>query len=326
MTLSDIGVLWLWLILVADLALRFLRPGVWKALRDIGRALRDGWFEFRNRKPHYKDEEPFDDFISTRLSHLLRSGLHHATYQFGELGTDERLEFKKYIHAPGDYGIELIYRRKTGRDETFRKVNAQCEASGLPVRIETTSKKQIPKTLRVHLGQNIDQACRLAESLWTEVLCLSADTPRSFKGRDISPYGELIDRPDQEILPYREGMHYLFRDADTPPEFIGCGAVLWIFFVPIVFYGVLISTLSNHGDPKQWSVAFNGITVGSSATSLAFLCLYLLITTVGRPITRKVFRHANKGDPPWLRKVSGVSKWIVRLTLPLAVFLVWSGK
>jgi hypothetical protein len=84
--------------------------------------------------------------------------------------------------------------------------------------------------------------------------------------------------------------------------------------------------LSSSGEPVEWSVQLTNMTFGGETTSLVFFCLYLSMTTIGRPIGRRL-RRGIKPTPPepqWLEKLYTPFGWLVRITLPISVILVWN--
>lgn len=329
MALAEIGVLWIWVILAGVFFLAAASPAMPHALRGLAQSLWELWRVLWSPWSYEKEAEPFRIFIESQLARLLRSGLHAAWFRVGHKGAKQQLTFEKYIRAPGDYGIELVFPNDKWAVHVFSELLAYCDLHDFAYRIETEGGKRPQEVLRVGCERHMPAAVTLADGLWTEVLGLAPDTPRRCSYGPISPFGELIDRPDQAIMSMDEGWRYAHRDQADPPERPGWGPFMGELYALIVFYGLIIATLSAQGEAPEWSLQLTGLTLGGSIESIVLLCLFLCNITVGRLFIRRIDRHPEQGawppNPPWLLTAAAAWRWVRRITLPIAVLLVWTG-
>lgn len=126
------------------------------------------------------------------------------------------------------------------------------------------------------------------------------------------------------MMTMEEGWAYKHPDV----EYFNTGCLLsfWVIAATVVFHGVIISTAYSQNDPLEWSLSLADMSFNGTMESLVFLCLYLFLITVGRPISKRLWRgiKTRPTDPPWLQKLSPPFNWLCRVTLPIAVILVWT--
>ena len=100
----------------------------------------------------------------------------------------------------------------------------------------------------------------------------------------------------------------------------------WNMALLVIFHGLIITALSSQGVPVKWSLQVAGNSLAGSTGSLVFFFLYLFAITFGRPISRRLWQGIppRPTDPPWLEKLYTPFGWLVRITLPIGVILVWT--
>ena len=222
MLLSDIGVYWLWFLLVTwwglKLADKKSRHSLFVSLWEMFRVLWDAVL-------YKKEAEPIDVFFKDALAALLNSGFKDATAYVKPKYSKRRIEFRKYIRRAGDYGIELRFPSNRWATVYFEKVRTYCEARELPCRIETDTSRQ---HLCVDCGLDVDSAANLTRGIWTEVFGLPENAPRSYSRHGVSTWGELVDHPDQKWMTFEEGWSYLHPGAEVIPAVIEIDSLLGI--------------------------------------------------------------------------------------------------
>lgn len=325
MPLSEIGVLWIWIILISFFGLIVVQVFAQNDLREapafFGQLARLFW----RWKPFDKEEVLFSQFAEEMLARLLRSGLDQATFQIGCKGDRQQVVFEKYIRASGDYGIQLAFPDDNWATEIFPNVQAYCTAHKIDFHVRSEGTKRPRRVLRVDCGRDVPAAVALACWLWTEVFGLAADVRRRFTYSRISPFGELIDRPGQTFMSFDEGWRYLHPDEAERPERTGCGEGVWSLYTAVVFFGLIVATLSAKAAAPEWSLVLAGVPAGGSTESLVFFCLFLFQLTFGRPIAKWLGMRSRLLGPQWLQSAARTWRRISFITLPIAVLLVWTG-
>ena len=328
MPLSEIGVYWLWFLLIADLSL-------WAADRDFRRNLRyfgiNLWELFRTlwgMVSYQKEAEPVDQDFKGLLSRLLRSGFKDAFAYVGPKYSKRRIEFRKYFRGIDRYGIELRFPNEGWGSEYFGALRSYCEADGLTYRIDSRGIGDTPNSLRVEFGHDIDAAANLTRGIWTEVFSLKEDAPRRMDERGISAFNELVDRADQKRMSIEEGFRHVHPDRPYTSPGEGCLLGAWRLASWVAFYGLIISALSSAGSPAEWSLAFDSVSFGGSTDSLVFMLLFLFAVAINRQLRERFKKQHEKlrrlPNPKWLDGLYRVNNWVVTITLPIAVVFVWA--
>jgi hypothetical protein len=217
-----------------------------------------------------KEAEPIDEIAKGVLSRLLRGGFQSSSAHFSLKYDKRRIEFRKYFRDPGEYGIELLFSNDKWASAYFQNVSSYCEARGFPYRIVPKGTGSSPETIHVDFGQDVEAAANVTRGIWTEVFGLPEDAPRRFGYENVSTYGEIVDRADQNKMSFDEGWRYMTRDQPADQNRSGCLSAIWILLAGIVWYGLIITALLSPEVPPEWSHAFAGLTLGGSTESLVF--------------------------------------------------------
>ncbi len=321
MSISEIAVAYLWFVLIASFALMVVRAAADDDLREDFRDIRKTWSERESLlRPVQRDFSR----IEPTISQLLRSGFRSGQVTIRHEDSKHRLEFRKYIHDVGDYGIELVLPAYKWARKYLPSVQAYCDENGIPYRIRPKRKPRSREVLFVDCGRDSAAAYALAREVWLEIFGLPQNAFFDVDAYGISSYGELVDQPDQKPMSLGD----IWRDtvgksespfARTPA---GCAVKsLWLLSLPVVFLGLLISVIASHGEAAEWSIALADTKLSGSTAGLIFLCLYLanvaLCTILGISGDQRL--------RPEHRILARTWRWTVRITLPIAVILVWTG-
>jgi hypothetical protein len=292
---------------------------------------------------YQKEAEPLDQDFKAVLSRLLRSGFDDAFAYVGPKYSKRRLEFRKYFSGVGSYGIEFRFPCGRWASAYFDTLRSFCEAESITYTIESRGSDDASSFLIADFGHDVDAAANFTRGVWTRVFGLKEAAPRRFGTENISPFGELVDRPDQKVMSYKEGWRHMHPGAPCYSSGKGCLLGVWSMAYAAAVFGLVISALSSAGAPPEWSLAFHSMSLSGSTESLVFMGLYVL-TVATKPLLREQFRkdreqlellreHFNKeGDqtelvtgPHWLGGIRRVFWDVVRITLPIAVVFVWTG-
>jgi hypothetical protein len=158
----------------------------------------------RERLRHWTDLDTSG--VRRGLEMLLKRGYDGGFVVLTEVGTDRFLQFRKYISAPGDFGIHMQFPRTTWSEQYYGDVldlvqRRRLKCSRIPLTTPPTN-----EFLEVDFERNVDDAVGLACGIITEVFKSSSIRVR-LSAEDICPIDDVVDRVDYP----RVGQ--LFRDA-----------------------------------------------------------------------------------------------------------------
>lgn len=133
--------------------------------------------------------------IREHLAHLLRQGYDQASAVLTFKGTDAVIQFRKYIHAKGDRGLELGFSDAEWSREYFPKLVDWCEKNGFACNLDRNSQGGGLDFLHVDTGDDLDTAMRLVEGIMTDIFGLKNDTRFYCRFDGVNELGEDIDDP-----------------------------------------------------------------------------------------------------------------------------------
>ncbi len=130
------------------------------------------------------------DSIERPLADLLKRG-YDGGLLFIDIGLSGRrfLQLRKYIHAPGDYGIELGFPRASWSRELFPQVEAFCSKSGIKYRIQRNNGMDF---LHVDFGRDLALAYRCIRRMLVDIFGVQERTKLFAKLENASAEDELI--------------------------------------------------------------------------------------------------------------------------------------
>ena len=214
MTLSGIGVLLLWGILLTHLTVIAINPKARTALCGIWQTLWQGlWWFISDWRSHPKERTEIGESIEILLSCLVRSGFRSAEVWVHHKSSRRRIHFKKYIREPGDYGIELVFTKHKWASDYFVQLQTYCEHNEIPYRIRPRRTPRAWAVLFVDCERDVALAVKLVRYVWAEIFNLPEDEPREVGCHSISPFGEVVDRPDQGYMSIMSGLQHILISA-----------------------------------------------------------------------------------------------------------------
>lgn len=180
--------------LVVLLGLRNLAVAVFGPDPTTGKTLlhrlRDGYRRREETRPTVPD-------IRGNLERLLSSGYDrsalHVTFDNSELF----VLFRKYIHAKGDYGIELEFPLAHWSAEYIPALHDYCASHGIAFTVGPDVHDDCQEFHHVDFGNDADAAFRMFEAIVTHVFRIPTDSPYKLKFFGINPFGAAIIDPRQ---------------------------------------------------------------------------------------------------------------------------------
>jgi hypothetical protein len=143
-------------------------------------------------------KQSFDD-IRGRLDQLLRCGFDQGFVIFKFQGSDCFIQFRKYIHAKGDYGLELGFPKADWSRDYFPLVAECCTKNHIPYTIGPHNIGDDMEFLHADVGKDTDAAFRLVGDIVDHAFRISRDTDYTLEWDAIDPTGGLIDSPNQTL-------------------------------------------------------------------------------------------------------------------------------
>jgi hypothetical protein len=106
------------------------------------------------------------------------------------------LEFRKYIHAPGAYGITLCFLKKRGpaRHTDFLRLQAFCDTQHLAYAVDVQHSHPSEEMISIDCGKDSDTAHALCKTIVLNVLALPEDTVFFVLLEHGTIHDQLIDR------------------------------------------------------------------------------------------------------------------------------------
>lgn len=307
MSLSDFVTMYFWLFLALMLG---------ATVYAIVKAVRWG---------HYRDFAVIESWPEI----LLRRGYDGGYYAFVHEPTGQSFEFRKYIRAKGDYGLELRVHNLDWLVNIVEKSKAVAESVGLPFRVEESRTKDgVRGVLVIDCRQDSAAAYQLGRSIWTRVFELSDRTPFQVYCVRLSSTDELIDGPDHpphlHDLPSSEYLKELERRLLKPKGLtITTGCLIGL--VPIVWWNFLVAFLIamilSRGDAPDWYIQLGQAGLGGSTVSLIFLLLHVLFFA----LMLKFRKMSGAGSELELPNFLNWSFPVMYIMLLFPTVLAWSG-
>jgi hypothetical protein len=173
-------------------------------------------------------KQTFDD-IRGQLEQLLKSGFDQGfvIFQFKDGG--RFIQFRKYIHAKGDYGLELAFPKADWSVEFFPLVARCCDRLNISHTVGPHTRGDGLEFLHADLGRDTDMAFRLVCSIVDDVFRISRDTQYTLEWDAVDVTGALIESPGQS--PGKRERQYrqeFFKKAGFYMSDIPV-AIIWLF-------------------------------------------------------------------------------------------------
>ncbi len=209
---------------------------------SVGVALMMWW---DSRRPETEGAKDFAG-VEDQIERLLRSGRRWAYVIFYPLGFDGFLQFRKYIRAKGDYGIELGFPDADWSRAYVAPLHAWCVRNNTPLMTVVEQGSVSMNVIYVDCGRDVEKACRLVKGIMAEVFGLPFDGLYRCYEHGIDPLGTRINapRPDEtERAPgYRDQRGHMGPSlgGGCAGALIGTLGVLALF---ALYYGLLMRGL-----------------------------------------------------------------------------------
>lgn len=216
-----------------------------------------------------RSKQSFDD-IRENLKYLLRSGYDGGFYVFRFKGKERFIQFRKYIHAKEDYGLELRFPRADWSKVYFPHLVNFCEDNVIPHTIRPGTGDDGVEFLHVDFGQDIDAAFRLVCGIVDEVFDIPRSTGYRVEQDAVASFGLLIDTPSQTPAERHRHFHQeLFKQKGIyltdMPVFVILGTAFLIGGAGLVYALLWWLIWSAAGVTANWG-AFEGEMGGYELT------------------------------------------------------------
>lgn len=169
-----------------SLAAPFLLLSSTARYRATGRTLNESFRDIL--RPDFSE-------IHDMLERLLKSGFDHSFLVVTFKKTKYFIQFRKYIHAKGDYGIELGFPLADWSKTLVPRLRHHCATNGIDFAEGTEVPGDALAFLHVDFGKDTAAAFGMAEAIVTEVFRIPIDSQYKWEFSGLHPHDELIDSP-----------------------------------------------------------------------------------------------------------------------------------
>jgi hypothetical protein len=128
-----------------------------------------------------------DGFLSIDVCHSTHPLDFRSTYL---------LEFRKYIHAPGEYGITLCFLKKRGvvRQTYFQRLQEFCDTHHIAYTVAVQQSQPPDDMLAIDCGNDSEAGHTLCKTIFLNVFELPEDSMFFVLLENGTIYDQLIDR------------------------------------------------------------------------------------------------------------------------------------
>lgn len=270
--------------------------------------------------------QSFDD-IRGRLNQLLRQGFDQGFVIFKFNNGECFIQFRKYIHAKGDYGLELAFPKADWSRDFFPLVAECCKKNDIPYTVGPHKTGDKMEFLHADVGQDTEAAFRLVGGIVDDAFRMSRETEYTLEWDAIDATGGLIDSPNQTPgKRQRQFSQEYFKKAGFYMSDIPV-AIIWLFAFLVGGVGLIYAlfwwlTWAVMGVSPDWG-AFDGRIGGFELairnfqlfSMIALLSTFLLDRT---PALRRMWASVRAGHTEEdRRKRSRRQIFIWRVLIPL---------
>jgi hypothetical protein len=129
------------------------------------------------------------------LELVLKLGNETAFVAITHRPSERWIQFRKYIHAVGDYGLELAFPNAEWSRPYFQRLREQCEANRLPWRMVDETQGDTMTFLYVDCGRDAQASFDLGKSIFTQIFGVSLEEEYRFDSHGYASVNKLIDSP-----------------------------------------------------------------------------------------------------------------------------------
>lgn len=186
--------------------------------------------------------QTFDD-IRSRLQQLLKSGFDQGFVVFRFADSDRFIKYQKYIHAKGDYGIELSFPNTEWSREFFPLAVECCDRLCIAYTIGPRARADSIHFLHADVGQDIDTAFQLVCCIVDDIFEMPRDTEYTLEWDGVDATGGHIDSPS--LSPQNREQQYgkeFFKTAGFYMSDIPV-ALIWLLAFIISVGGMIYALL-----------------------------------------------------------------------------------
>lgn len=154
------------------------------------------WIMVKTTSKTPADEQPVG--LQAALERLLTSGHDRGFAAIGFKSSKQTMQVRKYIHAKGDYGLEMSVPFEdwpSSRLQTFRDI---CSRNGNAYTIDPEAPDDRAQFLQMDFGTDAAAAFQMIDSLGSNVLNLPADNEPFWTLHGIADELGLIDDPSRK--------------------------------------------------------------------------------------------------------------------------------
>jgi len=132
--------------------------------------------------------------LAAQYQILLKRGRDGAVLVVSHEATNRFVQFRKYIHAPGDYGLSFDFPRAPWSERYYAEFKARLEQAGRQFMLQPTNDSPVTEFILVDCARDLGLCRALAEMVLFEVFALPPESRFKVTAEDISFKDEAIER------------------------------------------------------------------------------------------------------------------------------------
>ena len=243
----------------------------------------------RNRW-HFGNHEV--DNLPEVLRTVLKRCLNGGSVVIEDRRTGQFVQFRKYILAKGDYGLELGFPDAPWSRAFFPKLRDALTAKSIRFRETGRSAGDITNFLHVDCGKDIAKAVEISRLCFFGIFNLARDTRFKSTLSDYASLDEQVDDPNfkDHGLKWWSVWRVHEQAAGRPdPALVFC-AMFWTVALQVAFVVLWICWFKDSGAPGEWGFAFGPLTLAGSYFSLVSLVCFGTAHTLFSYMRYRFFR------------------------------------
>lgn len=140
------------------------------------------------------DEQTIAD-VKHKADRLLRRGYEGGFMIVSERQSDRFVQFRKYIHHRGEFGLELGFPRAPWSTKYYDRVLQLVETEGLPVVVQPTNDSPVTEFLFADFGRDTDRLAFVIGRIFHDIFAMPQQQTFRIRPKGLAAQDVLVDSP-----------------------------------------------------------------------------------------------------------------------------------
>jgi hypothetical protein len=133
--------------------------------------------------------------VKQKADVLLRRGYESGFMIVSDRQSNRFVQFRKYIHRKGEFGLELGFPRAPWSTKYYDRVRQLIEAEGLPLVVQPTNDSPVTEFLLADFGRDTDRLVSVIGRIFHEILAMPSQQTFRIRPKGIAAQDVLVDTP-----------------------------------------------------------------------------------------------------------------------------------